>query len=80
MSSIALNDSHFARLRPEAPKRMPLRRAGVPQHDYTQLPNVPEWLKQKENKAYEQYALNPPPGHRPHEEEGALRHTCYSTC
>ena len=47
---------------------MPLRQA--PKHDYTQLPDVPDWLKDKENRAYEAYAKNPPPGHKPFQEAG----------
>ncbi|CAE7501761.1 ttn-1 [Symbiodinium sp. CCMP2592] len=48
------------------PKRMPLHR--VPKHDYTGLGDVPQWLQDKENRAYEAYARNPPPGHKPLEE------------
>eukprot|EP00439_Symbiodinium_sp_Y106_P079756 s1331_g18.t1 len=49
------------------PKRMPLQRR-VPKHDYTGLGDVPQWLQDKENRAYEAYAKNPPPGHKPLEE------------
>ena len=62
----------------EVPKRMPLQRR-VPKHDYAGLGDVPQWLQDKENRAYEAYAKNPPPGHKPLEEAG-FRLAAWTMC
>ncbi|CAJ1361058.1 unnamed protein product [Effrenium voratum] len=48
------------------PKKPPIQQ--LPQHDYSRMTDVPQWVQDAENASYAAYARNPPLGHRPREE------------